>query len=177
MKYLVYMLMVVMLLLSSCSRSSFNEDIATVDSLITEYNQLKILVDSMKFDEAKLQYNEYELLMRKSRTALDKLNPNDIKDATFINKLKLLKRSLKPYIKTYHNLNKNIPKNIQELKHLKNDIFNNVYDKSEVTHFISKEKLLLNESKEAYKTAIDQFSRSETFIQTINQELENISSY
>ena len=65
MKYLAYMLMVVMLLLSSCSRSSFNEDIATVDSLITQYNQLKILVDSMKFDEAKLQYNEYELLMRK----------------------------------------------------------------------------------------------------------------
>ena len=165
------------MLLSACSRSSFNEELATVDSLITEYNQLKIVVDSMNFDEAKLQYNEYELLMRKSRMALDNLNPNDIKDATFINKLKLLKRSLKPYIKTYQNLSKNIPKNIQELKHLKNDISNNVYEKSEVDHFIVKEKLLLNDSKEAYKTAIDGFSRSDTLLQTINQELENISSY
>ena len=165
------------MLLSACSRSSFNEELATVDSLITEYNQLKIVVDSMNFDEAKLQYNEYELLMRKSRTALDNLNPNDIKDATFINKLKLLKRSLKPYIKTNQNLTKNIPRNIQELNHLKNDISNNVYDKSEVDNFIAKEKLLLNDSKEAYKTAIDGFSRSDTLLQTINQELENISSY
>ena len=93
----------------------------------------------MNFDEAKLQYNEYELLMRKSRTALDNLNPNDIKDVKFINKLKLLKRSLKPYIKTNQNLTKNIPRNIQELKHLKNDISNNVYDKSEVDNFIAKE--------------------------------------
>ena len=165
------------MLLSACSRSSFNEELATVDSLITEYNQLKIVVDSMNFDEAKLQYNEYELLMRKSRTALDNLNPNDIKDATFINKLKLLKRSLKPYIKTNQNLTKNIPRNIQELKHLKNDISNNVYEKSEVDHFIVKEKLLLNDSKEAYKTAIDVFSRSDTLLQTINQELENIINY
>ena len=165
------------MLLSACSRSSFNEEIATVDSLITEYNQLKIEVDSMNFEEAKLQYNEYELLMRKSRTALDNLNPNDIKDVTFINKLKLLKRSLKPYIKTNQNLTKKIPRNIQELKHLKNDISNNVYDKSEVDNFIAKEKLLLNDSKETYKTAIDGFSKSDTLIQTINQELENISSY
>lgn len=165
------------MLLSACSRSSFNEELATVDSLITEYNQLKIVVDSMNFDEAKLQYNEYELLMRKSRMALDNLNPNDIKDATFINKLKLLKRSLKPYIKTNQNLTKNIPRNIQELKHLKNDISNNVYEKSEVDHFIVKEKLLLNDSKEAYKTAIDVFSRSDTLLQTINQELENIINY
>lgn len=165
------------MLLSACSRSAFNEELATVDSLITEYNQLKIVVDSMNFDEAKLQYNEYELLMRKSRTALDNLNPNDIKDATFINKLKLLKRSLKPYIKTNQNLTKNIPRNIQELKHLKNDISNNVYDKSEVDNFIAKEKLLLNDSKEAYKIAIDGFSKSDSLLQTINQELENISSY
>ena len=115
--------------------------------------------------------------MRKSRTALDNLNPNDIKDVTFINKLKLLKRSLKPYIKTNQNLTKKIPNNIQELKHLKNDISKNVYDKSEVNNFIAKEKLLLNDSKEAYKTAIDRFSRSDTLLQTINQELENISSY
>ena len=165
------------MLLSACSRSSFNKELATVDSLITEYKQLKIEVDSMNFDEAKLQYNEYELLMRKTRTALDKLNPNDIKDVKFINKLKLLKRSLKPYIKTNQNLNENIPRNIQELKHLKNDISNNVYDKSEVDNFLAKEKLLLNDSKEAYKTAIDGFSRSDTLIQTINRELENISSY
>ncbi len=165
------------MLLSACSRSSFNKELATVDSLITEYNQLKIEVDSMNFNEAKLQYNEYELLIRKSRTALDNLNPNDIKDATFINKLKQLKRSLKPYIKTNQNLTKNIPRNIQELKHLKNDISNNAYDKSEVNNFIAKEKLLLNDSKEAYKTAIDGFSRSDTLLQTINQELENISSY
>ena len=165
------------MLLSACSRSSFNEELATVDSLITEYNQLKIVVDSMSFDEAKLQYNEYELLMRKSRTALDNLNPNDIKDAAFINKLKLLKRSLKPYIKTHQNLTKNIPRNIQELKHLKNDISNNVYDKSEAYNFIAKEKSLLNDSKEAYKIAIDGFSRSDTLLQTINQELDRISSY
>lgn len=165
------------MLLSACSRSSFNKELATVDSLITEYNQLKIEVDSMNFNEAKLQYNEYELLIRKSRTALDNLNPNDIKDATFINKLKQLKRSLKPYIKTNQNLTKNIPRNIQELKHLKNDISNNAYDKSEVNNFIAKEKLLLNDSKEAYKTAIDGFSRSDTLLLTINQELEKISSY
>ena len=165
------------MLLSACSRSSFNEELTTVDSLITEYNQLKIEVDSMNFDEAKLQYNQYEMLLRKSRKALDNLNPNDIKDATFINKLKLLKRSLKPYIKTNQNLTKKIPRNIRELKHLKNDISNNVYDKSELDNFISKEKLLLNNSKEAYKLAIDGFSRSDTLIQTINQELENISSY
>ena len=165
------------MLLSACSQSSFNKELSTIDSLITEYNQLKIEVDSMNIDEAKLQYNEYELLMRKSRTALDNLNPNDIKDATFINKLKLLKRSLKPYIKTNQNLTKNIPRNIQELKHLKNDISNNVYEKSEVDHFIVKEKLLLNDSKEAYKTAIDGFSRSDTLLQTINQELEKIINY
>lgn len=165
------------MLISACSQSSFNKELATIDSLITEYNQLKIEVDSMNIDEAKLQYNEYELLMRKSRTALNNLNPNDIKDATFINKLKLLKRSLKPYIKTNQNLTKNIPRNIQELKHLKNDISNNVYEKSEVDHFIVKEKLLLNDSKEAYKTAIDVFSRSDTLLQTINQELENIINY
>ena len=165
------------MLLSACSRFYFNEEIATVDSLIIEYNQLKIEVDSMNFEEAKLQYNEYELLMRKSRAALNKLNPNDIKDITFINKLKLLKRSLKPYIKTNQNLTKNIPKNIQELRRLKNDISNNVYDKSEVDNFIAKEKLLLKDSKKTYKTAIDGFSRSETLIQTINQELENINSY
>ena len=165
------------MLLSACSRSSFNKELATVDSLINEYNQLKIEVDSMNFDEAKLKYNEYELLMRKTRTALDNLNPNDIKDVTFINKLKLLKRSLKPYIKTSQNLTKNIPRNIQELKHLKNDISNNVYEKSELDHFIVKEKLLLNDSKEAYKLSIDGFSKSDTLIQTINQELENISSY
>ena len=176
MKYLVYILTGV-ILLSACSRSSFNKELATVDSLITEYNQLKIEVDSMNFDEAKLQYNEYELLMRKSRKALDNINLNDIKDATFINKLKLLKRSLKPYIKTNQNLTKNIPRNIQELKHLKNDISNNVYDKSEVDNFIAKEKLLLNDSKEAYKIAIDGFSKSDSLLQTINQELENISSY
>ena len=176
MKFLVYILTLV-ILLSACSRSSFNKELATVDSLIIEYNQLKIEVDSMNFDKAKLQYNEYELLMRKSRTALDNLNLNDIKDAKFINKLKLLKRSLKPYIKTNQNLTKNIPRNIQELKHLKNDISNNVYDKSEVDNFIAKEKLLLNDSKEAYKTAIDGFSRSDALLQTINQELENISSY
>ena len=176
MKYLVYILTGV-ILLSACSRSSFNKELATVDSLIIEYNQLKIEVDSMNFDEAKLQYKKYELLMRKSRTALDNLNPNDIKDATFINKLKLLKRSLKPYRKTNQNLTKNIPRNIQELKNLKNDISNNVYDKSVVDNFIAKEKLLLNDSKEAYKTAIDGFSRSDTLLQTINQELENISSY
>ena len=165
------------MLLSACSRSYFNEEIATVDSLIIEYNQLKIEVDSMNFEEAKLQYNEYELLMRKSRSALNNLNPNDIKNVTFINKLKLLKRSLKPYIKTNQNLTKNIPKNIQELRHLKNDISNNMYDKSEVDNFIAKEKLLLKDSKKTYKTAIDGFSRSEALIQTINQELENISSY
>ena len=176
MKYLVYILSGV-ILLSACSRSSFNKELATVDSLIIGYNQLKIEVDSMNFDEAKLQYNEYELLMRKSRKALDNINLNDIKDATFINKLKLLKRSLKPYIKTNQNLTKNIPRNIQELKHLKNDISNNVYDKSEVDNFIAKEKLLLNDSKEAYKIAIDGFSKSDSLLQTINQELENISSY
>ena len=88
-----------------------------------------------------------------------------------------MKRSLKPYIKTNQNLTKNIPRNIQELKHLKNDISNNVYEKSEVDHFIVKEKLLLNDSKEAYKTAIDGFSRSDTLLQTINQELENIINY
>ena len=165
------------MLLSACSRSSFNKELATVDSLINEYNQLKIEVDSMNFDEAKLKYNEYELLMRKTRTALDNLNPNDIKDVTFINKLKLLKRSLKPYIKTSQNLTKNIPRNIQELKHLKNDISNNVYDKPEVDNFIAKEKLLLNDNKETYKTAIDGFSKSDTLIQIINRELENISSY
>ena len=43
------------MLLSACSRSSFNKELATVDSLIIEYNQLKIEVDSMNFDEAKLQ--------------------------------------------------------------------------------------------------------------------------
>ena len=112
MKYIVYILTGATLL-SACSRSSFNKELVTVDSLITEYNQLKIEVDSMNFDEAKLQYKKYELLMRKSRTALDNLNPNDIKDATFINKLKLLKRSLKPYIKTNQNLTKKIPNNIQ----------------------------------------------------------------
>ena len=176
MKYIVYILTGATLL-SACSRSSFNKELVTVDSLITEYNQLKIEVDSMKFEEAKLQYNEYELLMRKSRTALDNLNPNDIKDVTFINKLKLLKRSLKPYIKTNQNLTKKIPNNIQELKHLKNDISKNVYDKSEVNNFIAKEKLLLNDSKEAYKTAIDRFSKSDTLLQTINQELENIINY
>lgn len=165
------------MLLSSCSHSSFNEDIAAVDSLIIEYNQLNIVVDSMKFDKAKIQYNEYELLMRKFRNMSDNLNPNDIKNATFINKLKLLKRSLKPYIKTYQNLSKNIPKNIQELKHLKNDISNNVYDKSEVYNFIMKEKILLKDSKEAYKIAIDGFSKSDTLLQTINLELENIISY
>ena len=52
-----------------------------------------------------------------------------------------------------------------------------MYDKSEVENFIAKEKLLLNDSKEAYKTAIDGFSRSDTLIKTINQELENITSY
>ncbi len=165
------------MLLLACSRSSFNEEISTVDSLIIEYNQLKIVVDSMSFEEAKLQFNEYEMLMRKSRTALDNLNPNNIKDATFINKLKVLKRSLNPYIKTHRNLTKNIPRNIQELKNLKNDISNNVYDKYETDNFIAKEKLLLNNSKEAYKIAIDGFSRSDTLLQTINQELENISSY
>ena len=176
MKNLGYILTGVMLL-SACSRSSFNKELATVDSLITEYNQLKIEVDSMNIDEAKLQYNQYELLVKKTRTALDNLNQNDIKDATFINKLKLLKRSLKPYIKTNQNLTKNIPRNIQELKHLKNDISNNVYDKSEVDNFLAKEKLLLNNSKETYKTAIDGFSRSDTLIQNINQELEKINSY
>ena len=176
MKHLVYTLTLA-ILLSGCYRSSFNEEITSVDSLITEYNLLKIVVDSMNFDEAKLQYNEYESLMRKSRMALENLNPKDIKDATFINKLKLLKRSLNPYIKTHRNLTKNIPRNIQELKHLKNDISNNAYDKSEVNNFIAKEKLLLNDSKEAYKIASDGFSRSDTLLQTINQELENISSY
>ena len=52
-----------------------------------------------------------------------------------------------------------------------------MYDKSEVDNFIAKEKLLLNDSKEAYKLSIDGFSKSDTLIQTINQELENISSY
>ena len=80
MKNLGYILTLAMLL-SACSHSSFNEELATVDSLINEYDQLKIVVDSMNFNEAKLQYNEYELLMRKSRAALDNLKPNDIKDA------------------------------------------------------------------------------------------------
>ena len=165
------------MLLSACSRSSLNKELTNIDSLITEYNQLKILVDSMNFNKAKLQYNEYELLMRKSRTSLENLKPNEIKDAEFINKLKLLKRSLKPYIKTHQNLTKNIPNNIQELKHLQNDISNNVYDRLESHNFISKEKSLLNDNKEAYKIAIDGFSRSDSLLQTISEELEKISSY
>ena len=165
------------MLLSACSHSSFNEELTTIDSLITEYNQLKVVVDSMNFDEAKLQYNEYELLMTKSRTALENLDRKDIKDVAFINKLKLLKRSLNPYIKTHQNLAKNIPRNIQELKRLQNDISNNVYNKSKADNFITKEKSLLNDKKEAYKIAIDGFSRSDTLLQIINQKLEKISSY
>lgn len=176
MKHLAYILTGVMLL-SACSHSSFNEKINTIDSLITEYNELQILVDSMRIDDAKLLYNEYELLMRKSRATLDNLNPIDIKDAAFINKLKLLKRSLNPYIKTHQNLTKNIQENTQELKHLQSDISNNIYNKSEADNFITKEKSLLNKNKEAYKIAINGFSRSDTLLQTINQELENISNY
>jgi len=58
MKYLAYILTGV-IVLSACSRYSFNEEIATLDSLVTDYNKLKILVDSMSNIQSKHYLTAY----------------------------------------------------------------------------------------------------------------------
>ena len=64
------------MLLSACSRSSFNEELATVDSLITEYNQLKIVVDSMPIKNVKEYFIDYNDFFEEAKKQIVKIETN-----------------------------------------------------------------------------------------------------
>ena len=87
MKCLAYILTGAMLL-SACSRSSFNEELATIDSLITEYNQLKIVVDSMPMKNVKEYFIDYNDFFEETKKQIVKVETKDLKDCSlfFINR-------------------------------------------------------------------------------------------
>ena len=139
MKYLVYILSAVMLL-SACSRSSFNEELSTVDSLITEYNQLTILIDSMPIKKVKEYFIDYNNFFDDTKKQIVKIEKKDLEDLSFIDHFKGVKKGFKNFDKKQAKLQKKINRNITELNNLKTDLEHNIHTKQLIKSYIQEER-------------------------------------
>lgn len=135
------------MLLSACSRSSFEGELSTIDSLITEYHELQILADSMSVNDVSLKFKEYEHLFHQTKEELKNVKVNDLNDLSFMNDFKIVKRGLKGFEDKKKGLQKELSTNFKELNKLKNDISNKVYKSDQIKHFIQSEKSAFNKLK------------------------------
>ena len=128
------------MLLSACSRSSFNEELATVDSLITEYNQLKIVVDSMPIKNVKEYFIDYNDFFEETKKQIVKIETKDLKDLSFMDAFKGVKKGFKNFDKKQAKLQKQINRNITELNNLKTDLEHNIHTKQLTKSYIQEER-------------------------------------
>ena len=162
------------ILLSSCLNSDNDRKASHLDSLINEYKNLDTLVHRMEYEKAENLYKDYKHLSEESQELLNNFNPKKIKNLKFTSDLKIIKRSIKPYLETHKNLSKKIPKNIKELKNLQTDIEHNIYTDEEISLFLKQEKEHLLKIQENLNVVSVKFQNVEQRIIKIKNKIQDL---
>lgn len=170
-------LLITTLLLVACNQTSFQKEIEEIDSLVLEYKNLQLQIDSSgNYIKAQDYYKKYEYLISQAKIAGKKLNGQEVKNTSFLTELKLLKRTAKAALKTYKKTLKDIPVNQDQLEKLKVDLKNKAYEMEQVQQFIAQEKELLSLKKKSLIKAQASFKESASLIEYIENQITAITA-
>ena len=170
-------LLITTLLFVACHQTSFQKEIEEIDSLVLEYKNLQLQIDSSgNYIKAQDYYKNYESLISQAKIAGKKLNEQDIKNTSFLTELKLLKRTAKAALKTYKKTLKDIPVNQDQLEKLKVDLKNKAYKMEQAQQFIAQEKELLSLQKKSLIKARASFKESASLIEYIESQITAITA-
>lgn len=170
-------LLITTLLFVACNQASFQKEIKEIDSLVLEYKNLEYQIDSSgNYTKAQDFYKKYETLINQAKIAGKKLNSQEVKNASFLTELKLLKRTAKAALKTYKKTLKDITVNQDHLEKLKVDLKNKAYEMEQVQQFITQEKELLSLQKKNLTKARASFEESASLIEQIENQLTAITT-
>lgn len=178
MKYqdFVYLL-ITTLLFVACNQTSFQKEIEEIDSLVLEYKNLQLQIDSSgNYIKAQEYYKKYESFINQAKIAGKKLNGQEVKNTSFLTELKLLKRTAKAALKTYRKTLKDIPVNQDQLEKLKVDLKNKAYEMEQAQQFIAQEKELLSLQKKSLIKARASFEESASLIEYIENQISAITA-
>ena len=165
-------LLITTLLFVACNQTSFQKEIEEIDSLVLEYKNLQLQIDSSgNYIKAQDYYKKYESLINQAKIAGKKLNAQEVKNTSFLTELKLLKRTAKAALKTYKKTLKDIPVNQDHLEKLKVDLENKAYEMEQAQQFIAQEKKLLSLQKKSLIKARASFKESASLIEHIENQI------
>ena len=89
-------LLITTLLFVACHQTSFQKEIEEIDSLVLEYKNLQLQIDSSgNYIKAQDYYKNYESLISQAKIAGKKLNEQDIKNTSFFNRTQTIEKNSK----------------------------------------------------------------------------------
>lgn len=175
-QHFIYLL-IITLLFVACNQSSFQKEIEEIDSLVLEYKNLQLQIDSSgNYIKAQEYHKKYESLINQAKIAGKKLNGQEVKNTSFLTELKLLKRTAKAALKMYKKTLKDIPVNQDQLEKLKVDLKNKAYKMEQVQQLIEQEKELLILQKKNLIKARASFKKSASLIEYIENQITAITA-
>lgn len=144
------------MLLSACSRSSFIEELNTIDSLITEYNELQILVDSISTFQAKYYLDSYKQDIELIKKTMNPEKMPSLEDSQYIDAFRSIKKTFKKQPRKKASLQNNIKKNLDQLNHLKSDVKKQTFDPTSIQSFLQQEEMLLQKLQKEHADILQQ---------------------
>lgn len=177
MKQLIYILTGV-LLLSACSRSSFEAEKSTIDSLLLAYQKLEVQVENMPTKEAKEHLTTYNTSIERIKKNTNQNRIPSIESSKYINAFRSVKKTFKKLPKKQEALQQSIASNSAQLKNLQKDISNNLFSSDKLKDILSKENTLLTDVSNSYLHLITQTKEEkeklDSLVQLLPTEIEKL---
>lgn len=170
MKQLLYILTGV-LLLSACSRFSFQEESDEVQQLIYSYDSLLAEVHKMPIDSINSFYKEYKKSFKALQEEIATLEIEDLNDLSFLSHYTGVKKGLRRMEKMRREWEDKILKNSRELKVLQKDIENRAVSKEQLKAYLKEEKRHFESLEKHFHSTIAKAYRQKEVLDSLNLEM------
>lgn len=168
-----YIALIIIVILSSCSSSTFEQEEKQINQIIIKYDGLLQILENIDISSAGPNLKRYKQALAYSKTKLSTDKKPSLETMTYLNDLKLLKRQFKNAPNQKKGFVTNIIRNQEQLQNLLNDIDNRIFSSEELNPIIVREEqtfegisIKLNEFQSAYKNYEIRFDSLELLSKT-----------
>ena len=135
-----YIALIIIVILSSCSSSTFEQEEKQINQIIIKYDGLLQILENIDISSAGPNLKRYKQALAYSKTKLSTDKKPSLETMTYLNDLKLLKRQFKNAPNQKKGFVTNIIRNQEQLQNLLNDIDNRIFSSEELNPIIVREE-------------------------------------
>lgn len=156
------------LLLSACSRSSFEtESKETIDSLLVAYETLQLEIENMPCKEVEHYFKEYKDLFATTQKEVSKIKAKDLRNLSFMDSFKGVKKGFKKFSSKQKKYQKDLNRKVNELNNLLKDLNNDIFDEKTLKKYLNQEKKALEKLQKEYEKSMHAVHKQKGILDTL----------